>query len=153
MPLFEVETEAHIIITWAGDEGAATEVVGEAYPTEKLIRMTKRPRDTWVISKSALGIAGRIDPFATPPAIASPRPPATKSMRSASICTRRAPIWSGARKVIESNDGDGLVIEPTMVRQCRMASEPATLRRGVVGVSLDCLSLLAAGFDGVALDC
>ena len=65
MPLFEVETEAHIIITWAGDEGAATEVVGEAYPTEKLIRMTKRPRDTWVISKSALGIAGRIDPCNT----------------------------------------------------------------------------------------
>src|ERR1700736_5610464 len=62
MPLFEVETEGHIIITWASDEDAATGVVNEAYPSERVIRLTKRPRDTWVISKSALGINGRIDP-------------------------------------------------------------------------------------------
>jgi hypothetical protein len=65
MPLFEVETEAHIIITWAADDDAATEVVNDAYPGERLIRMTKRPRDTWVISKSALGLTGRIDPCNT----------------------------------------------------------------------------------------
>src|SRR3954467_15423444 len=65
MPLFEVETDAHIIITWAIDEDSATGVVNDAYPTEKVIRMTKRPRDTWVISKSALGIAGRTDPCHT----------------------------------------------------------------------------------------
>ena len=65
MPLFEVETDAHIIITWASDVDAATEVVNDAYPSEKIIRMTKRPRDTWVISKSALGIAGRTDPCHT----------------------------------------------------------------------------------------
>jgi hypothetical protein len=58
MPLFEVETESHIIITWADDEDAATSVVGEAYPDEGIVRMTKRPRDTWVISKSVLGITG-----------------------------------------------------------------------------------------------
>ena len=65
MPLFEVETDAHIIITWAGDEDSATAVVHDAYPSERAIRLTKRPRDTWVISKSALGISGRIDPCNT----------------------------------------------------------------------------------------
>ena len=57
MPLFEVETENHIIITWANDEPAATDVVQEAYPDEAVVRLTKRPRDTWVISKSALGVS------------------------------------------------------------------------------------------------
>ena len=56
MPLFEVETEAHIIITWADDEEAANGVVAETYPRDQVIRLTKRPRDTWVISKSALGL-------------------------------------------------------------------------------------------------
>ena len=56
MPLFEVETDAHIIITWADGEDSAHGVVRDAYPNDTLIRMTKRPRDTWVISKSALGL-------------------------------------------------------------------------------------------------
>ena len=56
MPLFEVETDAHIIITWADDESAAGVVVADAYPRDNVIRMTKRPRDTWVISKGALGL-------------------------------------------------------------------------------------------------
>ncbi len=65
MPLFEVETEAHIIITWADDEDAARGVVNDAYPKEELIRITKRPRDTWVISKGALGLVGTpLDPCA-----------------------------------------------------------------------------------------
>ena len=58
MPLFEVETDAHIIITWASDEASAKVVVNEAYPGDTVIRMTKRPRDTWVISKGALGLTG-----------------------------------------------------------------------------------------------
>jgi hypothetical protein len=61
MPLFEVETEGHIIITWAGDDVTASRVVSDAYPGEKVVRMTKRPRDTWVISKSALGIESSAD--------------------------------------------------------------------------------------------
>ena len=65
MPLFEVETSSHIIITWAEDEPAATEVVRQSYPQEPPIRITRRPRDTWVISKSALGISGRGDPCST----------------------------------------------------------------------------------------
>ncbi len=61
MPLFEIETEAHIIITWAEDEGTAHQLVVDAYPEDKLIRLTRRPRDTWVISKGALGISGNAD--------------------------------------------------------------------------------------------
>ena len=62
MPLFEVETNAHIIITWADDEPSAQNVVREAYPQDQVIRLTKRPRDTWVISKGALGITASADP-------------------------------------------------------------------------------------------
>ena len=65
MPLFEIETSSHIIITWAEDEQAATEVVLENYPKEPPLRITHRPRDTWVISKSALGITGHTDPCST----------------------------------------------------------------------------------------
>jgi hypothetical protein len=61
MPLFEIETEAHIIITWADDENAASAVVKESYPSESSLRVTRRPRDTWVISKAALGIRGKAD--------------------------------------------------------------------------------------------
>jgi hypothetical protein len=64
MPLFEVETEGHIIITWAQDEDAAKQMVKNSYPNEGIVRLTKRPRDTWVISKSALGITGNVDPCA-----------------------------------------------------------------------------------------
>jgi hypothetical protein len=62
MPLFEVETDGHIIITWATDEATAAKLVGNSYPNEEVIRLTRRPRDTWVISKSALGITGQTDP-------------------------------------------------------------------------------------------
>jgi len=65
MPLFEIETDGHIIITWAGDDDAARGVVKEAYPTDEVVRITKRPRDTWVISKSALGLRGKSDPCAS----------------------------------------------------------------------------------------
>lgn len=65
MPLFEVETDSHIIITWAMDNDNASAVVADTYPNDTVIRMTKRPRDTWVISKSALGIAGKTDPCST----------------------------------------------------------------------------------------
>ena len=61
MPLFEVETDNHIIITWAQNNDEASAVVSDAYPNDTVIRMTKRPRDTWVISKSALGISKSLD--------------------------------------------------------------------------------------------
>ena len=70
MPLFEIETNAHIIISWAVDEQAAAAVVEDAYPGERIVRLTRRPRDTWVISKSALGLStgtpdSRVDPCNT----------------------------------------------------------------------------------------
>ncbi len=65
MPLFEIETEAHILITWAEDEDAAEEVLAASYPNESPIRITKRTRDTWVISKAALGISGAASPCST----------------------------------------------------------------------------------------
>lgn len=64
MPLFEVETEGHIIVTWAGDEDSARDVVNESFPTETVLRLTKRPRDSWVISKAVLGIVDQMDPCA-----------------------------------------------------------------------------------------
>ena len=40
MPLFEIETASHIIITWADDESAATQVVNQSYPQEPPLRIT-----------------------------------------------------------------------------------------------------------------
>jgi len=66
MPLFEVETSGHIIISWATEETAAAAVVQQAYPGEQIVRLTRRPRDTWVISKSALGLTdSQINPCDT----------------------------------------------------------------------------------------
>jgi len=66
MPLFEIETSGHIIISWAADDAAAETVVRQAYPDEEIVRLTRRPRDTWVISKSALGLTdSRINPCST----------------------------------------------------------------------------------------
>ena len=62
MPLYEIETDSHIIITWAADETAARDVVREAYAEDAVIRLTKRPRDTWVISKGVLGLMGKASP-------------------------------------------------------------------------------------------
>ena len=61
MPLFEIETDNHIIITWADDEDAARAVVTDAYPSDQVIRVTKRPRDTWVVSKGVLGLSSQMD--------------------------------------------------------------------------------------------
>ncbi len=58
MPLFEIETDSHIIITWAADEPSARVVLQEAYPYDSILRLTRRPRDSWVISKAALGVSG-----------------------------------------------------------------------------------------------
>ncbi len=62
MALFEIETHSHIVITWADDEDQARRILYEYYPTEDAIRVTRRPRDAWVISKSALGISGPSNP-------------------------------------------------------------------------------------------
>ena len=61
MALFEVETEGHIMITWAETEADARTLVHDTYPSENPIRVSKRPRDSFVISKAALGIVGKIN--------------------------------------------------------------------------------------------
>jgi hypothetical protein len=62
MALFEIETHAHVVIAWADDEEAARNILYSYYPSEEVVRVTKRPRDAWVISKAALGITGKADP-------------------------------------------------------------------------------------------
>jgi len=59
MPLYEIETDAHIIITWAEDDEAARAVVVDAYPQDEVLRLVQRPRDSWVVSKGVLGITGQ----------------------------------------------------------------------------------------------
>lgn len=61
MPLYEIETDGHIIITWADDQEAAQVVAKNSYPTETIKRTVKRPRNSWVISKSVLGIKNEVD--------------------------------------------------------------------------------------------
>ncbi len=65
MPLFEIETDSHIIITWSDNERAARDVAQANYPQEQPIRVIRRPRDTWVISKAALGLTDGLDPCFT----------------------------------------------------------------------------------------
>ena len=64
MPLFEIETDAHIIITWANDDDGARTFVSETYPGENVLRLSQRPRDSWVISKGMLGVNIKTDPCA-----------------------------------------------------------------------------------------
>ena len=61
MPLFEIETDGHIIITWASDDAEARSMAADAYPSENIKRLTKRPRNSWVISKAVLGITNEAD--------------------------------------------------------------------------------------------
>ena len=56
MPLFEIETDGHIIIALADDEFAAKEQVADWFPNERVRRLSRRPRDCWVISKAALNL-------------------------------------------------------------------------------------------------
>ena len=62
MPLFEIETNAHIMIAWADTKEGAQEVAKSYYPDEQVVRLTKRPRDIWVISKRLLGLDGSSEP-------------------------------------------------------------------------------------------
>ena len=102
MPLFEIETESHIIIAWADDENAAQEVVDDAYPGDEIIRMTKRPRNAWVISKSVLGIKNSTDPCVVARDCLS-RSAGDKMHAMRLYMRETGSDLSKARKVIESN--------------------------------------------------
>jgi len=102
MPLFEIETDAHIIITWANDDEAASAVAKDAYPGDAIIRMTKRPRDTWVISKAVLGIQSKSDPCTTARDCLSKA--AGDKMHAIRLYMQETGTdLDGARKAIESN--------------------------------------------------
>lgn len=62
MPLYEIETNAHIMIGWADSQDAAVALAKENYPDDEVLRTTVRPRDVWVISKSLLGVQGTAEP-------------------------------------------------------------------------------------------
>lgn len=65
MALFEIETNAHIMIAWAETKEAAEATAKSHYPDEQILRLTKRPRDIWVISKRLLGIEDTAKPCDT----------------------------------------------------------------------------------------
>ena len=62
MALYEIETNAHIMIGWADSQEQASQIAKEHYPGEDVVRLTKRPRDIWVISKRLLGLEGKVRP-------------------------------------------------------------------------------------------
>jgi hypothetical protein len=62
MPLFEIETTAHIMIAWAETQTEAEAATRQQFPEEDILRMSKRPRDAWVISKRLLGLDGATEP-------------------------------------------------------------------------------------------
>lgn len=65
MAMFEVETNAHIMIVWADEKEAAQAYCSSSYPGDEVIRVTHRPRDAWVISKKLLGIETKGNPCHT----------------------------------------------------------------------------------------
>ncbi len=62
MALYEIETNAHVMIGWADSSDEATGLAQELYPEDEILRVTKRPRDLWVISKRLLGLESTVEP-------------------------------------------------------------------------------------------
>jgi hypothetical protein len=102
MPLFEVETTSHIMIACAADEAAARAFAEENYPQEKIMRVSHRPRDAWVISKNLLGINGKVDPCTTARECLA-RAAGDKLHAVRLYMKATGADLEGARKAIESN--------------------------------------------------
>lgn len=62
MPLYEIETNGHIMIGWADSTDAARALAFDLYPEDQILRVSKRPRDLWVISKRLLGLETQASP-------------------------------------------------------------------------------------------
>ena len=62
MALYEIETNAHIMIGWADSRDGAVRLASQHYPDEEVVRVTRRPKDIWVISKGLLGVKGTGEP-------------------------------------------------------------------------------------------
>jgi hypothetical protein len=65
MALYEIETNAHIMISWADSQDEAVEAARRHYPDDDVVRITRRPRDICVISKSLLGLEVSAEPCDT----------------------------------------------------------------------------------------
>ncbi|QDT37832.1 DUF6793 family protein [Stratiformator vulcanicus] len=65
MALYEIETNQHIMISWAENQDDAVQIAEKHYPEEEVVRVTRRPRDIWVISKGMLGIRDSVEPCDT----------------------------------------------------------------------------------------
>jgi hypothetical protein len=65
MALFEIETNSHIMISWADSQADAEIIARKHYPEDEIVRITRRPRDLWVISKSLLGVNRSTEPCDT----------------------------------------------------------------------------------------
>jgi hypothetical protein len=106
MPLFEVETSAHIMIACVDDEKSARVFAGNHYPNEDIIRITHRPRDAWVISKKLLGIETASDPCAVARDCLS-KAQGDKVHAVRLYMQSTGSDLDGARKVIETNMARG----------------------------------------------
>ncbi len=102
MPLYEVETTSHIMIAWADDEKGARGFAKQHYPMEDIIRVSHRPRDAWVISKSSLGIKTAGDPCSVARECLS-KAQGDKVHAVRLYMHSTGADLEGARKVIESN--------------------------------------------------
>ena len=102
MPLFEVETSSHIMIACVDDEPAARDFAQANYPGEDVLRVSHRPRDAWVISKTLLGISGKTDPC-TKARDCLARAQGDKLHAVRLYMQQTGSDLEGARKVIESN--------------------------------------------------
>ena len=47
MALYEIETNAHIMVGWANTQEEAENAAQENYPEDEILRVTRRPRDMW----------------------------------------------------------------------------------------------------------
>ena len=102
MPLFEVETTSHIMIACVNDEAAARGFALENYPSEDVLRVSHRPKDAWVISKTLLGISGNADPCTKARECLS-QAQGDKLHAVRLYMKNTGADLEGARKVIESN--------------------------------------------------
>ena len=50
------------MIGWASSLEQAEHIAAKHYPEEKILRITRRPRDLWVISKGLLGLGEKFRP-------------------------------------------------------------------------------------------
>ena len=62
MALYEIETNLHIMIGWSDSHDSAVKLAEEHYPEDEIVRITKRPKDIWVISKGMIGLTGTGEP-------------------------------------------------------------------------------------------